>query len=312
MTNSVKSTSFSKPSLWREISRAKGWYLFVLPLLLFLIIFRYWPLYFLQIAFRDFRVSRPLENSNWVGFQYFQELFSTPGFWQAFCNTLIINLYKLLICFPLPIVLALLLMEIKSQRIRRPIQTILYLPHFISWVVVANILTNLLAFNGGAINNLRELLGLQPVMFLGAKEYFRGILVASDLWKEAGWSMIIYIAALAGIDPQLYEAAYIDGANRWQKLVYITLKEIMPVVTVMLILRVGAIFGGSFDQVQTLLNPQVLPVGDTLDTFVYRVGIGNSRYSYSTAAGLFNSALSALFLFTSDRVAKRLGGQGVF
>ena len=312
MTNVSKNTSLKKSNLRREISRARGWYLFVLPLLVYLLVFRYSPLYFLQIAFRDFRVTRPLEKSSWVGLQYFEEVFSTPGFWDAFRNTLIINLYKLLVCFPVPILLALLLMEIKSEPMRRPIQTVLYLPHFISWVVVANILTSLLAYNGGAINSLRGALKLDPIMFLGSKKYFRGLLVISDLWKEAGWGMIIYLAALTGIDPQLYEAADIDGAGRFQKLVHITFKEILPVITVMLILRLGAVFGGSFDQVQTLLNPQVLPVGDTLDTFVYRVGISNGRFSFSSAAGLFNSVLSAGFLFVSDRVAKKLGGRGVF
>lgn len=311
MTNVSINTSLKKSNLRREISRARGWYLFVLPLLVFLVVFRYSPLYFLQIAFRDFRVTRPLEKSPWVGVQYFEEVFFTPGFWDAFRNTLIINLYKLLVCFPIPILLALLLMEIKSVRIRRPIQTVLYLPHFISWVVVANILTSLLSYNGGAINNLREFLNLDAIMFLGSKKYFRGLLVISDLWKEAGWGMIIYLAALTGIDPQLYEAADMDGAGRFQKLVHITFKEILPVITVMLILRLGAVFGGSFDQVQTLLNPQVLPVGDTLDTFVYRVGISNGRFSFSSAAGLFNSVLSAGFLFVSDRVAKKLGGRGV-
>ena len=308
----IRPNALRGQSLWQEVIRARSWYLFVLPMVVFLILFRYVPLYFLQIAFRDFRVTRALTDCTFAGFKYFQEVFQSPGFWDAFRNTIIINFYKLLICFPAPIILALLMNEISSNRFKRPIQTVLYLPHFISWIVVANIITNLLAVNGGVFNNIRGLFGLDSLMFLGQKEYFRGILVLSDLWKEAGWGMIIYLAALAGIDPELYDAANVDGANRFQKLIYITMQEIMPVIIVMLILRMGSFFGGSFDQIQSLLNAQVMAVGDTLDTYVFRVGIVNNRFSFSTAAGLFNSVISALFLFLSDRFAKKLGGQGLF
>ena len=304
--------SMRRKKLWRDVKKAKSWYLFLLPTVIFLVVFCYSPLYFLQIAFRDYRITRPVLECDWVGMEYFAEVFKSPGFWDAFRNTLIINSYKLLICFPAPIILALLMNEIKSDRFNRPIQTIVYLPNFISWIVVANIITNFLAYNGGLFNNIITLFGGDPVLFLGEKRYFRGMLVHSDLWKKAGYGMIIYLAALTGIDPALYDAADVDGAGRWQKLWSITLPELSGLIVVMLVLNLGGILGGSFDQIQALLDDRTIPVGDTLATYVYRVGITNFRYSFSTAAGLFNSVISAVFLFGSNFFAKKMGSISLF
>lgn len=302
----------AKRPLARRIYAHRHIYLFVLPGLLFFLVFRYYPLYFLQIAFRNFRVTRPLSASPWVGFQYFEEVFTSVSFQGALVNTLVLNLLKLLICFPAPILLALMLNELRSPLYKRGVQTILYLPHFVSWVVIASILTNLLSVQGGLFNKIGALFSAEPVMFLGEKGMFKIILVLSDLWKESGYGAIIYLAALTAIDPQLYEAADIDGANRFQRMWHITLAGIKETVVVMLILRVGAMLGGSFDQVQSLINPQVQAAGDTLDTFVYRLGISQNRYGFAAAAGLFNSVVAAILLFLSDRFAKRLGERGLF
>lgn len=287
-------------------------YGFVLPGLIFYLVFRYVPLYYLQIAFKDFRITRSLSASPWAGLNYFREVFSSVSFQGALRNTLLINVYKLLVCFPAPIILALLMNELRNPRFKRTVQTITYLPHFISWVVIASILNNFMTIYGGLFNNILRLFGVDPIMFLGQKQYFRAILVISDLWKEAGYGAIIYLAALNMIDPGLYDAASIDGANRLQKMWYITLTGIKETVIIMLILRMGSMLSGGFDQVQSLLNDQVLAVGDTLDTFVFRLGISKARYSFAAAAGLLNSLVGALLLLLSDMFAKRLGERGLF
>lgn len=305
-------TVTAKKGLFYQVWKARYWYLFVLPAVIFFLIFRYYPLYFIQIAFKEFRITRALTDSPFVGMYYFKELFNSPGFWTAFANTIIINIYKLIVCFPAPIIVAILINEIRNRLFKRSVQTILYLPHFVSWIVVASIITNFLSVNGGVVNNIMNLFGMEPVMFLGKKEYFRGILVLSELWKEVGYGAIVYLSALTAIDPQLYDSADIDGAGWFQKIVYITIVGIKEIIIVMLIIRVGSMLGGNFDQVQSLLNKQVLSVGDTLDTYVFRVGISLNRYSFATAAGLFNTVIAAGMLFTADRFAKRIGERGIF
>lgn len=297
--------------LLQSVWRARRIYCFVLPGVVFYLIFRYYPLYYLQIAFRDFRITRPLQKCAWVGFRFFKEVFSSVSFADALKNTLIINLLKLIFCFPMPILVALMLNELRSIHFKRAVQTVLYLPHFVSWVVIASIIMNFTTLYGGLFNNILTALGHDPILFLGRKDLFRPILVLSDVWKESGYGAIIYLSALTSIDPQLYDAASIDGANRLQRIWHVSLAGIKNVVVMMLILRVGAMMSGNFDQVQTLINEQVRPVGDTLDTFVYRLGISNNRHSFATAAGLFNSAVGAVLLILSDQVAKRLGEQGL-
>lgn len=299
-------------ALGRQIWKARRWYAFVLPGVVFYLVFRYIPLYYLQIAFRNFRITRPLEQSDWEGLKYFAEVFRSVSFQDALRNTLVINAMKLVFCFPAPILLAVLLNELRSLRYKRAVQTILYLPHFISWVVISSILFNFTSIYGGLFNSIREMMGMEPLMFLGEKKLFRWILVLSDLWKESGYGAIIYLSALTAIDPQLYEAAAIDGAGRLRQFWHISLAGIKSTIIVMLILRIGAMMGGNFDQVNSLLNDQVLSVGDTLDTFVYRVGVSKGRYSFASAAGLFNSAVGAVLLIGSDRLAKRLGERGLF
>lgn len=296
----------------RQIKKSKHIYLFILPGLVALIIFRYVPMYFLQIAFKDYRVTRALSNCRFVGLKNFQDVFSSVGFFNALQNTLLLNFLKIVICFPAPIILALLLNEIKRNRYKRLVQTMIYLPHFLSWVVISSILFNFLSVQNGLFNQVRAALGFDRVFYLGSTSGFKFILALSDLWREAGYGTIIYLGALASIDPQLYEAAMIDGANRFQCMWHITLVGIRDTIIVMLILRVSRMLGGNFDQVQTLMNAQVMEVADTLDTYVYRLGVSQSRYSFAAAAGLFNSAVAAILLVTSDFVSKRCGQESIF
>ena len=298
-----------KGSILREIKRKRNIYLFVLPAVVFFLLFHYYPMYFLQIAFRDFRITRAVGASPWVGLKYFEQLFSSTGFWNAFWNTLIISIEKLVCGFPLPILLALLLNEIRSERVKHIYQTVIYLPHFVSWVVISGILYNLTAMPEGLINKIIVILGGEANVILGDKALFQPILVLSEIWKETGWGTIVYLAALTQISADLYEAAKIDGASRFQQMIHVTLPGIKDIVIVMLIMRVGNVLNVGFEQVMVLQNDMVLSVGDTLDTYVWRVGLQDCRYSYATAAGLFKGA--AIMIFAADRVSKSVGENGL-
>lgn len=268
-------------------------------------------MYFLQIAFRDFRITRAVGASPWVGLKYFEQLFSSTGFWNAFWNTLIISIEKLVCGFPLPILLALLLNEIRSERVKHIYQTVIYLPHFVSWVVISGILYNLTAMPEGLINKIIVILGGEANVILGDKALFQPILVLSEIWKETGWGTIVYLAALTQISADLYEAAKIDGASRFQQMIHVTLPGIKDIVIVMLIMRVGNVLNVGFEQVMVLQNDMVLSVGDTLDTYVWRVGLQDCRYSYATAAGLFKGIVAAIMIFAADRVSKSVGENGL-
>lgn len=301
-----------KKSLGKRIWEKRALYWFVIPGILFYLLFRIYPLYFLQIAFRDFRVTRPLAASEWVGLTYFKEVFSSVGFTQALRNTLIINFYKLIFCFPAPIVLALMLNELRFTGFKRVAQTALYLPHFVSWVIIASIIHNFASVHGGLINQIRLNLGMDAYAFLTDKKLFRGLLVVSDIWKGMGYGSIIYLAAITAIDPELYEAAAIDGAGRFKRIWHITLSGIRPTIVTMLILRIGSMMGGSFDQINPLMNEQIQSVGDTLATYIYRTGISQTRFSFAAAAGIFNTVVAAILLFSADWFAKRMGERGIF
>lgn len=295
-----------------EIYKNRYYYIFVVPLVLYLIIFRYTPLYFVQIAFRDYRITKSVAESTWVGFDNFKKLFISPGFLTALFNTFIISFYKLLIGFPAPIILALFLNEIESLKFKKVAQTIIYLPHFISWSIIGGIMYNLLSVESGIVNHMIQAFGSQPIFFMGDTKYFRSVLILSEVWKEMGWGTILYLSAIANIDPSIYEAAFVDGANRLQKLFYITLPSIKTTITVLLIIRVGNILNVGFEQILVLSNPMVQSVADVLDTYVYRVGLQEGRYSLAAAAGLFKTLVAAVLVFSSDRIAKKLGEDGLF
>lgn len=298
-------------NLWRSIKRNKEWYVFIVPALVFYIVFRYSPLYFLQIAFKDFRLTRPLDMTPWVGLKYFEQLFTASEFWSALRNTITISLLKLVFAFPVPIVLALLLNEVKSVKSKRIYQTIIYLPHFISWVIVGSIIYSFTAVPDGLFNKFLLLFGEKPIVFLGQKNMFQPILVISEIWKESGWGTILYLAAITRISIDLYEAAHIDGASRFQQILYITLPGIKDVIAILLILQVGNLLNVGFEQVLVLQNDMVLSVGDTLDTLVYRTGLLRARYSYATAAGLFKGVVALVMIFTANTITKKIGEEGL-
>lgn len=286
----------------------------LLPVIIYFIIFKYIPMAGLTMAFKDFQIAKGIWASPWVGFKYFEKAFSSRTFMRAFGNTLAISFLKILFGFPMPIILALMLNEVRSRRYKKVIQTVCYLPHFLSWVVVAGLLTQLLSPNNGAVNHfLTSCLGFEkPIYFLGDNAYFRGTLIVSDIWKDVGWGSVLYIATIAGISPDLYEAAVVDGANRWQRLMNITLPLLMPTVTIMLIMRVGGVLDAGFDQIFNLYNSAVYKTGDIIDTFVYRYGLGDMQYSFSTAVGLFKNVIGFIMVVGTNAITNKLNGNGIW
>ena len=286
-------------------------YLFIIPAIVYFIVFKYKPLYFLQIAFRDFRITRPLENSPWIGFDHFIELFASNDFKQALINTLIISFYKLLFGFPTPIILALMLNELRNEIFKRVSQSILYLPHFISWSVVGGIVYSLFSIHNGVVNDVIIWFGGEPIYFTGSTEHFRSLLVLSDVWKTMGWGTILYLAALSTIDPVLYEAAYVDGATKLQRLWHITLPGITTTIVVLFIINIGHLLDVGFEQILVMSNPMVISVADIIDTYVFRVGLQQGDHGLAAAAGLFKTFIAAIMVFTADRAAKMFGQRGI-
>ncbi|QNK55960.1 sugar ABC transporter permease [Paenibacillus sp. PAMC21692] len=286
-------------------------FLFIIPAIVFYVVFKYKPLYFLQIAFKDYRITRPIENSPWIGFQKFQELFSSSDFQQVFMNTIIINFYKLAVGFPLPILLALLLNELRSERFKRLSQSLLYLPHFISWSVLGGVLYNILSVDQGLVNSILNFFGIESIFFMGDPVYFRSVLVGSEVWRNLGWGTILYLAALTRVDTTLYEAAYVDGATRIQRLFYITIPGISSTIVVLFIIQTGHLLDVGFEQILVLGNVMVQDVADIIDTYVFRVGLQQGQHSLATAAGLFKTVIAGIMVFGADRLAKMLGHRGI-
>ncbi|MGN7165364.1 ABC transporter permease [Paenibacillus cellulositrophicus] len=297
---------------WKRYKKNKYLFLLLAPVLLWYGIFHYAPMYGIQLAFKDFYIMKGIWASPWVGVKHFHYMFAmSPDFWNIMRNTLVISFYHIVFGFPAPIILALLFNEIRFSLFKKIAQTISYLPHFLSWIVLGGILIMLLSPNTGVVNDLIKMLGFQPIYFLGDESYFRFTLVVSAIWKEVGWGMIIYLAALAGVDQQLYEAAVIDGANRWKQTLYITIPSILPVISILLILRVGGILDAGFDQILNLYSPAVYGVSDILDTYVYRVGLQNGQYSLTTAVGLFKNVVALVLVLSTNFIVKKMGQEGV-
>lgn len=285
-----------------------------LPVVVYFIIFKYVPMGGIVIAFKNYKISKGIWGSAWCGLNNFYQAFRTATFTRSVRNTLIISGLKLLFGFPAPILLALMLNEVTHKRYQRAVQTISYLPHFLSWVVLAGLFQQLLSPNNGAVNYLlKQFFGLkESIFFLGDNNYFRGTLVVTDIWKNVGWSSIIYLATISGIDPALYEAASCDGATRFQSTFYITLPMLASTIVVMLILNVGSIMDAGFDQVFNLYNSAVYASGDIIDTYVYRIGIGDMKYSLSTAVGLFKNVIGFVLVVGTNMIAKRISGEGIW
>ena len=299
-------------ALLRDIRRHSILYLMALPGILYFLIFRYYPMYGAIIAFKDYRVLEGFNGSPWVGFKHFQAIFSSPFFYNVLTNTLLISIYKLIFGLPVAVIFALLLNEVRVGWFKRGVQTITYLPHFLSWVVVFGVLLTTLSPSTGLVNKAIVSTGGQPINFMTDPKWFRGVLVVSDIWKDLGWGTIIYLAALAGISPSLYEAAAVDGATRFQRIVYITLPSIVPVIVLVTLLRIGNLLSAGFEQVFVLYNPAVYSVADIIDTWVYRQGIQGFQFSVAAAVGLFKGVVGTVLLVTANWAAKKWAGTGIW
>lgn len=295
----------ARRSIWRQIRDARPLLLMFLPGFLILVIFEYGSMWGLVIAFKDYNIGLGIWGSPWVGFKHFATFFDSPNVLQVLKNTLVISVLKLAWGLPAPIILALLINELKPGFFKRFVQSVSYLPHFISWVIVSAMIYSLLSPGSGAVNGVLRGLGLQPIAFMTSPEWFRAILILSNIWKEVGWGTIIYLAALAGVGVDLYEAATIDGASRLQRMRHISFPAMMPVIGIVVVLSLGNILNAGFDQVFNLYNPRVLRVGDIIDTYVYRQGLVGLEYSFTAAVGLFKSLVGLLLILIANTIARR-------
>lgn len=284
----------------------------LIPGMIYFIIFKYLPIYGLVIAFKDYKFLEGIMASPWVGFKVFGEMFALKSFWEVFSNTLIISFYKLIFGFPAPIIFALLLNEIRHVHYKKIVQTISYLPHFVSWVILGGLFMQFLSPSMGPINIIIKSLGGKPIYFLADPKWFRSVLVTTEIWKSLGWGSIVYLAALSGIDPALYEAASIDGAGRWHKMVHITFPSLVPIITIMLILSTGKLVNDNFDQIFNLYNPAVYKVADVIGTYTYRMGLEGMKYSFATAVGLFKNIISFGLVITANMISKRINEYGIW
>ena len=294
-----------KRSFWGNLCYYKEYYLMLIPGILFFLVFCYGPMYGLVIAFQDYYPLKGVTGSKMVGLKHFRALFTDPFFLSVLKNTIVISFYKLLVCFPAPILLCLALNEISNYRFKKIAQSVSYLPHFVSWVVVSGIIIEFLSPSRGPINILLQNLGMEPIFFVAEPNYFRGVLVLSDLWKSVGWGSIVYLAAVTSVDPTLYEAAEMDGAGRIKKIIHVTIPALAPIITVMFIMESGKILNDSFEQVYNFLTPSTYAVGDVISTFVYRMGIQKMQYSFTTAVDLFKNIISFMLVVMTNYIARK-------
>ncbi|WP_127580062.1 ABC transporter permease [Paenibacillus koleovorans] len=284
-------------------------YAMALPGVLFFLLFKYIPLFGSIIAFQDYLIFKGMWESPWVGFKHFADFFHYSSFWRVFRNTLILGFYNLLFVFPVPIVLALLFNELRNVMYKRVLQTIYYVPHFFSWVIIAGITFDVLSASG-IVNSVLGYFGFEPVLFIQKSEFFRPIVVLTSIWREAGWGTIVLLAAIAGINPEVYESAMMDGASRIRQIISITLPLIMPTVIVLFLLNIGNFLDLNFDQIYNLLTPMTYETGDVIDTYVYRVGIVGGQFSSTTAIGLFQSVIGFVLVVAFNRAAKKYSDGG--
>lgn len=311
MAKKMMDERYHSMSLGKKIAYHKYIYLILLPAVIYLLIFKYQPMYGLIIAFKEFRAGKGIWGSPWVGLEHFQNLFTNGDFVTALKNTIIVSFMKIICGFPLPIILTLLLNELRARRYKGILQTIFTFPHFLSWVVVAGMCFNL--FSGdGAINKLLEMAGLPEQTLLTDKGTFRWMLVFTAMWKESGWSTILYLAAITSIDTSIYEAAKIDGANRFQQMIYVTLPGIAAMMATNLVLSCAHMMDAGFDQVFNMYNAAVFEVADIIDTYVYRISFQQTpNFGFSTAVGMFKGVVNLILILSVNKVVKLFGQKGV-
>ncbi len=312
-------TKAAKPTLSQRMKHLAKQYwkyrylmMLLIPSVVVLIIFKYVPMYGVTIAFKNFKLRQGILGSPWVGFEVFEKVFSMPVFWTAFKNTAILGVMNLIVGFPLPILLALLLNEIQNERYKKVLQTLSYLPHFVSWITLSGLFIQLFSPSTGPVAGLFRLFGAEPYYFMGEVKTFRWVLVATGAWKGVGWGSIVYLAALSGVDQEMYEAALIDGANRFQRVWYITLPSILPTVTIMLILRAGSILADNFDQIYNMSNSAMYEVANVLGVYTYELGLKNMRYAESTAVSLFLNVISLGLVLLTNYVSTKVNDYGIW
>ena len=318
-TNSVTTTKATAPRkntrfkmTLKAMKQHRALYLLMLPTLIYFFVFKYVPLWNAQIAFKDFKPLLGVWGSPWVGFEHFQTFIDSFYFSQLMTNTIFFSIAKLVLGLPVAVMLALALHEIILKRYRTFVQTVVYLPHFLSWVIMFGVLLMLLSPNNGLINTVIKAFGGEPIAFLTSPEWFRAVVVLSDMWKETGWSTILYLAALLSISPHLYEAAKVDGANNFQRIWHISIPGIISVIVLVTLLRLGHILDAGFNQIFVLYSVPVYSVGDILDTWVYRQGILQFQFSLATAVGLFKGVFGLILILSANKVAKQFTGKGLF
>lgn len=290
-----------------SLSRYKGLYFFLFAAIVWYIIFQYIPLYGVTLAFKDFSYSKGIWGSDWVGLKYFKIFIFNPQFWKMVKNTVVISLLKIVLCFPMPLIFALMLNEVRNTKVKRVMQTLSYLPHFVSWVVIIAILNKLLSPYGGLINELREKLwGLSPIYYMGEEKYFYPLVVLTHNYKTIGWSSIIYLSAIAGIDQQLYEAAAIDGAGHFRSMISITIPCLIPTIMLLFIMNMGSIMSAGFDQIYLMSNASNSNLSNVLDVYGINTGIKGGQFSLATAVGIFQSAISFACVFITNTISKRI------
>ncbi|MCQ4085741.1 sugar ABC transporter permease [Saccharibacillus sp. JS10] len=287
-------------------------YLMILPGFLYFVVFKYFPMGGLIIAFQDYQPYRGIMGSEWVGFKHFIRLFTEPTFFMLLRNTLVLFALNIIFFFPLPIILALMLNEVRHKFFKNSIQTIIYIPHFMSWVIIVSITYVFLTVDGGVVNELLAAVGLPKISFLTSSEWLRTVYIGQIIWKELGWSTIIYLAAITVVDTQLYEAAEMDGANRLRKTWHVTLPAIRPVIITLLILKIGSTLDLGFEHMYLLLNSLNREVAEIFDTYIYTAGLRNGQLSYSTTVGLFKGVVGLILVMLSNRLAKKMGEDGVY
>ncbi|MBP1993410.1 ABC transporter permease [Paenibacillus eucommiae] len=297
---------------WKKVKNMKVLYLMILIPITFLAVFNYSPMYGVLIAFKNFRYVDGILGSDWNNFAYFRQIYEDPIFRRAFWNTLRINIISIVCTFPLPIVFAMLLNEMRRVRYKKIVQTISYLPHFMSWVVIGGFVYQMLSPEIGFANAILSLVGVEPIYFMTKTSLFIPILLSATVWASVGWSSIIYLAAISAIDPGLYESAELDGANRLKKAIYITIPSIIPTITILFILGLAGILSAGFDPIFNLYNPMVMDVADVIDTYVFRKGLQESQFGYAAAVGLFQSVIGIILIYLANKTVKRFSDYGIW
>lgn len=299
-------------ALWKSVKKHRQLYLMFIPVALFFAVFCYAPLYGITLAFKEYSIKYGISGSKWIGFENFKILFEQVKFRQVLRNTIVISVLRLVITFPIPIVIAVLFSEMRSKRYKTVLQTFMYLPHFISWVIMAKLVKDLISIDGGVINKIIEAFGGEPKAFILDPNSFYGILLSSEVIKEVGWSTIIYTAAITSVPLNLYEAAELDGCNRFRKIIHITIPCISSTILIMFVLAIGNIMNAGFDSIFNLYNPAVYSTADILDTYLYRIGLNEGEFELATALGLFKSLINFGLLLGANFAVKKITGAGIY